>query len=93
MGEHSYLYWYISPFPTKTPVTPEWMGAAFCKFVYVLRSYNRTKWKKESKKTSENSYLYWYTSPFPTKTLVTPERLGAAFRKFVYAFRSYNRTK
>ena len=50
MGEHSYLYWYISPFPTKTPVTPEWMGAAFCKFVYVLRSYNRTKWKKNQRK-------------------------------------------
>ena len=58
-GENSYhLYWYISPFPTKTLVTLERLGAAFCEFVHILCSYNRTKSKKKNPKKWVNTHTY-----------------------------------
>ena len=90
-SENSHLQPLLSSFRTKTVVTQERLSAAFRKFrefVYIFRSYSRTKLEK----TSENSYLQPFFSPFLTKTVVTQEQLGAAFRKFINIFSSYNIT-
>ena len=53
MGKNSYLQPLVTPFPTKSDVTPQLMGTAFRKLAAAFRSYIKKKKKEIRKKEQE----------------------------------------